>query len=64
VFRFLAGDEAYKFRWTDQDEPAETRLLGSSTFVRLAAVAVLRANSYRSRLRRRPANRSGPGEPA
>jgi CelD/BcsL family acetyltransferase involved in cellulose biosynthesis len=64
VFRFLAGDEAYKFRWTDQDEPAETRLLGSSAFVRFAAVAALRANSYRSRLRLRPANQPGSGEPS
>lgn len=62
VFRFLAGDEAYKFRWTDDDEPAETRLLAANAAVRLAALAALRGNSYRRRLRRRLATLAGRGD--
>ncbi len=64
VFRFLAGGESYKSGWTDLDDPAETRLLASSTSVRLAAVAFLRMNSYRSRLRRRLASLTGPRDSA
>ena len=60
VFRFLAGDEAYKSRWTNADDPAETRVLTSNEPFRLAALAFLGANSYRWRLRRRLEDLTGP----
>lgn len=52
-FRFLAGDEGYKFRWTEDENPAESRLLGSGPTAKAVAFGVVRAKSLPGPLRKR-----------
>lgn len=59
TFRFLAGDEAYKGRWTNEDTPAETRLLASGPIGRAGGLAIKRVRSLPGPVRRRVMNLIG-----
>jgi CelD/BcsL family acetyltransferase involved in cellulose biosynthesis len=39
-FHFLAGDEPYKLRFAERDDPAETWMVGRPVAVRAARLAV------------------------
>jgi CelD/BcsL family acetyltransferase involved in cellulose biosynthesis len=53
AFRFLAGDETYKFRWTDEDVPAESMLVAPGALGRVAALAIGHVQSLPAPLRAR-----------